>query len=128
MFKVGDKVKLNDKGAAKAWAFLSKDLVYIVSEVGAYTITLSGIGGVSYDNSDFKLAEEKEMKKIKFDINPSIKESKETFPCVREGKTTGRLYYFVNSYASGYPLHEDGSVTSFENTKPWTGKVTITQG
>lgn len=131
MFKVGDKVKLNDKGVAMKYLHIKSNQTYEVIgfDSGGYVKfkDVYPTYWATYDVDYFKLVEEKEMKKIKFDINPSIKETKKTFPCIRAGKTTGKLYYFVNSYASGYPLYDDGSATSFENTEPWTGTVTITQ-
>lgn len=126
MFKVGDKVKLNSVGISKGYVCVKGGFEYIVTFCDQSKVYLKGVE-YPYYLSDFDLVEENKMKKIKFDINPSIKEAKKTFPCVREGKTTGKLYYFMNSYDKGYPLHDDGSATSFENTKPWTGTVAITQ-
>lgn len=126
MFKVGDKVRLNSAGIRKGFRNVKEGVEYIVTFCNQYLVYLEGVGS-SYFVSDFDLVKEKERKKIKFDINPPIKEAKETFPCVREGKTTGRLYYFMNSYENGYPLYTGGGRTAFENTKPWTGTVAITQ-
>ena len=127
MFKVGDKVRLNSLGISRDFIYIKEGVEYLVTFCDQITVCLKGIEPTYYPSNIFDLVEEKEMKKIKFDINPSIKEAKETFPCVREGKTTGRLYYFMNSCSNGYPLHDDGSATSFENTKPWAGTVAITQ-
>ena len=48
-----------------------------------------------------------------------------TFPCIREGEVTGRLYLFQTKEGLGIGLR-DGS-TRFERTRPWSGTVTITQ-
>ena len=131
MFKIGDKVTLNDKGVAMKYTYVKANQIYeVIGFESSDFLKLKNVfetHSISYSEKFFNLVEEKEMKKIKFDINPSIKEANKTFPCVREGKTTGRLYYFMNSYEDGYPLYTGGGRTAFENTKPWVGKVTITQ-
>lgn len=131
MFKIGDKVTLNDKGVAMKYTYVKANQIYeVIGFESSGFLKLKGVFetySISYSEKFFNLVKEKEMKKIKFDIEPATKEAKETFPCIREEKTSGRLYYFMNSYANGYPLHDNGSVRSFENTKPWTGTVAITQ-
>lgn len=47
------------------------------------------------------------------------------FPCIREGMNSGRLYLFQTKEGLGIGLHDGSSL--FNNTRPWSGTVTITQ-
>jgi len=58
-------------------------------------------------------------------IKTNTKKEEVTFPCLRVGISTGKLYLFRDALTPGVGL--ESVWTEFKNTDPWTGTVTITQ-
>jgi hypothetical protein len=125
MFKVGDKVKLKDRQFNQYYVYISPEKVYEVDCAGETRIALKGIKQGYYLAKEFELVEEEEVKMLKVEVKETTKEVTQKFPCIRKGKTTGKLYLF-HSEKYGYCL-ENQTFSSWEHTEPFTGTVTLTQ-
>lgn len=129
MFKVGDKVKLNSFGNRQGFKLIKKDVEYVVEKVNLTRIYIKDVG-IYYHQDYFELANEKGTKmKYTIIVDNSITMS---FPCIRKGKVSGKLYLFRNSKEKGYGLDrmetvDQGTNTTWDDTLPWSGSVTITQ-
>ena len=129
MFKVGDKAKLNDFGNRQGFTLVKKDAEYVVERVDLTRLYIKE-AGIYYHQDYFKLANEKETK-MKYTINEDNSTTM-SFPCIRKGKVSGKLYFFRNSKDRGYGLDSmetdnQGTHTNWTETLPWSGSVTITQ-
>lgn len=58
-------------------------------------------------------------------IKTNTKKEEVTFPCLRVGIYTGKLYLCRDESSPGVGL--EAGWADFKNTDPWTGTVTITQ-
>lgn len=130
MFKAGDKVKLNRAGELQRFGCVKPDTVYIVDEYKYPNVAIKDVG-ISYWKGYFELVEsasepkKEEVKILKVEVKETTKEVVQKFPCIRKGKTTGKLYLF-HSEKYGYCL-ENQTSSSWEHTEPFTGTVTLTQ-
>lgn len=126
MFKVGDKVKTKDSD-------LDREVVYIHKRDHRvhYLVAYKGDVPVGFFEDKLMLVEsapetkKEEVKMLKVEVKETIKEVTQKFPCIRKGKTTGKLYLF-HSEQYGYCL-ENQTSSSWEHTEPFTGTVTLTQ-
>lgn len=130
MFKVGDKVKLSKAGELQNFKLVSPNTVYTVVKYEYPNVALWGVE-VSYWKGYFKLVEsapeteKEEVKMLSVEVKETTKAGEKKFPCIRKGKTTGKLYLFHGGNY-GYGL-ENETTTSWEHTEPFTGTVTLTQ-